>query len=92
MVGVYAFGSRASVNVLFDHKLTKRVVSGPALKIINNNSNAKLYSAIKVIHYILKNISENRANEMKNEINLLFNMRNGLKIKYLISNTIGREM
>jgi len=78
-------------NVLFDHTLTQRLVNGPALKITKNNS-FRLYSAIKVVLYVLKNISISRANEMENEINLLFEkFDNNQIINELINDLIGKK-
>ena len=74
-------------NVLFDHTLTQRLINGPALKITNNSF--RLYSAIKIIQYVLKNISVNRAKEMEDEINQLFKkFDNNLIISNLIKNFI----
>ena len=78
-------------NVLFDHTLTQRLANGPALKITKDNS-FRLYSAIKVILYVLKNISVNRAIEMENDINQLFEKFNDKQtLKTLINFTIGKE-
>ncbi len=77
-------------NVLFDHTLTQRLVNGPALKITNNSF--RLYSAIKVIQYVLKSISENRAKDMESEINKLFGeFSNNKTISDLIRNLIVGE-
>ena len=77
-------------NVLFDHTLTQRLTNGPALKITKNNS-FRLYSAIKIILYILKNISISRANDMENEINQLFKkFDNNQIVNELINELIGR--
>jgi len=79
-------------NALFDHTLTQRLANGPALKITKNNS-FRLCAAIKVILYILKNISINRANEMENEINQLFEkFDNSQIINEIINNSIGKRI
>jgi abortive infection bacteriophage resistance protein len=75
-------------NVLFDYTLTQRLVNGPALKVTNNSF--RLYSAIKVIQYILTSISANRAKDMENEINqLLDRFDDNQIINDLIRNFIG---
>jgi abortive infection bacteriophage resistance protein len=58
-------------SVLFDHKLTIPLRGGIALKIDNRNKN-NIFSAIKILYYMLNQISENRAKDMKTEINQLF--------------------
>ena len=74
-------------NVLFDHTLTQRLVNGPALKITNNSF--RLYSAIKVIQYVLKSISASRAIYMENEVNQLFEkIGDNLIVSDLIRNLI----
>jgi len=79
-------------SVLFDHKLSIPLRKGIALKIDNQNKN-KLFSSIKVLHYFVKNISENRANEMEKEINKLFDeYDNALVINNIINDSIGRKI
>lgn len=56
---------------LFDHTLIRQLKNGPAVSITANNA-YKPYSAIQVIVYVLKSISNNRANNMQEEINLIF--------------------
>lgn len=77
-------------NVLFNHKLMFRLPDGVALQVKNNKNNDRLYSVIKVMYYILKNISENREKDMRDEINMLFKkFDNNEIIKDLISNETG---
>jgi abortive infection bacteriophage resistance protein len=78
-------------SVLFDHKLTIPLRQGIALKIDNQNKN-KLFSGIKIAHYFIRKISENRAKEMENEIDKLFdNLNDSTFVKGLICNSIGRN-
>jgi abortive infection bacteriophage resistance protein len=70
-------------SVLFDHKLIIPLRQGIALKIDNQNKNT-IFSAIKITHYFVDKISENRAKDMENEINQLFdNFHNTLIISEL---------
>ncbi|MCL2652130.1 MAG: Abi family protein [Candidatus Azobacteroides sp.] len=78
-------------SVLFDHKLSIPLRNGIALRIDNQNKN-KLFSGIKILHYFIKKISENRANEMEKEINQLFDkFSNILVVSNIINNSIGRK-
>ncbi|MDR0824337.1 MAG: Abi family protein [Prevotella sp.] len=75
--------------VLFDFTLAKSLRNGPALSINNSNKNI-LNSVIEVIIFILKGISENRAIEMRTEINNLFNKhKSNSEIKCIIENCTG---
>jgi abortive infection bacteriophage resistance protein len=75
--------------ILFDHTLYRRLQNGPAIQTTTQNAN-QVFPAIKVIWYILNNISQNRADEMKNEIISLFNKHKGNDlIRYVIENSIG---
>ena len=58
-------------SVLFDHKLAYPLRNGIALKINEKNRN-KIFSVIKILHYMMQKISDKRAKEMENEINHLF--------------------
>jgi abortive infection bacteriophage resistance protein len=58
--------------VLFDHKLYKELKKGPAFNVFDGNTYS-VFSAIKVIWFILNSISINRANDFKNSIISLFN-------------------
>lgn len=58
--------------VLFDLSLPLSIANGPAGK-LDNNQKSNLQGALLVITYILKQISENRANEMNTLINQLLN-------------------
>ena len=75
-------------SVLFDHKLTIPLRNGIALKIDNRNKN-NIFSAIKILHYMLEKISENRAKDMKTEINQLFD--NSPNINGLITKTMDKR-
>jgi len=78
-------------SVLFDHKLTIPLRSGIALKIDNRNKN-NIFSAIKIMYYMLEQISENRAKDMKTEINQLFNTFDNLPtIGELITKTMDKR-
>ena len=57
----------AHSNVLFDLTLPQSIKNGPAGSLQQNKN--KLAGSIEVIKYILKCISENRANEMEQELN-----------------------
>jgi len=69
----------AHSSVLFDHKLSIPLRNGIALKIDNQNKN-KLFSGIKILHYFITKISENRANEMEKEINQLLGTFSNIRI------------
>lgn len=74
--------------VLFDHKLSTALSNGPALTINNSNKN-RLYSVINVILFILQQISENRADEMRIEIEDVFNKHKENRIiRSIIENCI----
>lgn len=76
--------------VLFDHRLTIALRNGVALKIDNQNKN-NIFSAIKILHYMLEYISENRAKDMKTEINQLLNTKNNsLIISKLTNELLGK--
>ena len=78
-------------SVLFDHKLTIPLRQGIALKVDNQNKNT-IFSAITILHFLLERISINRANDMKNEINKLFDkFINSHTISELINISIGRR-
>ena len=78
-------------SVLFDHKLVIPLRQGIALKIDNQNKNT-IFSAIKILHYMMEQISKNRAKDMKNEINQLFDQfDNSLIISDLIKYSMGRR-
>lgn len=77
--------------VLFDHTLSRSLGGGPALKITNNNKN-KLYSVMQVMEYILSNISQNRADEMKEEFKTFFEkFKDNPKIRCIIENCLGYQ-
>jgi len=77
-------------SVLFDHKLAYPLRNGIALTINDKNRN-KIFSVIKILHYMLQRISDNRAKDMENEINRLFdNSSNTLFINNIIKYLIGK--
>ena len=77
-------------STLFDHKLAYPLRNGIALTINEKNRN-EIFSAIKILHYMLQKISDNRAKDMENEINQLFGKyRNILIINNIINNSTGR--
>ena len=79
-------------SVLFDHKLIIPLRQGIALKIDNQNKNT-IFSVIKILHFMLERISENRAKDMENEINQLFDRSSDiLTINDEIKNSIGRTI
>lgn len=57
--------------VLFDTPMAKSIQRGPAGKMIGKDHH-NLNGAIQVIHYMLKQVSVNRANDMKTELKSLF--------------------
>jgi len=58
---------------------------------INDENRNKIFSAIKILHFMLQKISDNRAKDMENEINQLFDKTgNALTINDVIKNSIGR--
>ena len=78
-------------SALFDHKLVIPLRQGIALKIDNQNKNT-IFSAIKILHYVMEQISKNRAKDMKNEINQLFDkFNNSLFISDIIKKSMGRR-
>lgn len=47
-----------------------------------NNNNHNLYAAIQVIHYMVSQISMNRANELRDELNKLFDEISEMSLVY----------
>ena len=79
-------------SVMFDLKLNQSITSNGPVSNINNSNKIKLYSAIRVINYILSKVSENRANEMDEQIANIFNKhKKSTEIKDIITNSIGYE-
>ena len=77
-------------STLFDHKLAYPLRNGIALTINDKNKN-KIFSAIKILHYMLQKISDNRAKDMETEINQLFDKHNDIIIiNNVIEELIGR--
>lgn len=56
-------------NVLFDMKLSFGIRTGMACSSFPNNTQQNFCGALKVIDYLLRQVSTNRANEMWNELN-----------------------
>ena len=76
-------------SVLFDHKLYRELKNGPAHNVSSNNG-YNIFSAIKVIWFILNSISQNRASELKDEIISLFDKYKKHKLmNWIIENCIG---
>ncbi len=75
--------------ILFDHTLSRPLRSGHVIK-VNNYDKNKLYTVIRVIKYILGSISQNRADEMDNEIDTVFKRyENDATIRYIIESCSG---
>ena len=80
----------AHSSVLFDHKLAYPLRNGIAMAISEKNR-TKIFSVIKILHYMLQKISDNRAKDMENEINQLFNNKNNsLVICDIINKSVGK--
>lgn len=76
-------------SVLFDYNLYKELKNGPAVNVSGGNG-YQVFPVIKVIWFILNSISQNRANDMKNEIIKLFDKHKNDEIIYwIINNCIG---
>jgi abortive infection bacteriophage resistance protein len=77
-------------STLFDHKMAYPLRNGIAL-IINDKNRNKIFSVIKILHYILQKISNNRAKDMENEINQLFDeSNNNVIINDMIRSSAGK--
>lgn len=75
--------------VLFDFSLYKGIKKGPAL-IVTDENRHNLFSAIKVINFILNTVSSNRAKEMNEKIHDLFNdVKSNIVIKNIVERSIG---
>jgi abortive infection bacteriophage resistance protein len=82
----------AHAGVLYDLNFPQGIYKIPRTK-FNNNNNQSLDAGIKTISFILKNISEERHNEMNIEINRLFKeYENNETIKLIIKDKIGYKM
>ncbi|WP_347174701.1 Abi family protein [Polaribacter uvawellassae] len=82
----------AHAGVLFDLNFPQGIYKIPKIR-FNNNNNQSLDAGIKTISYILKNISEERNDDMNNEINILFKKyENNEIIKLIITGKIGYNM
>ena len=80
----------AHSSVLFDHKLAYPLRNGIAMT-INEKNRTKIFSVIKILHYMLRKISDNRAKDMENEISQLFsNKNNSLVICDIINKSVGK--
>ncbi len=74
-------------NVLYDFAPINSICKGPAmLKGVGNNQN--LNGAIKIVLYMIKQVSENRYNDLKNELLTLIQENNKDKIVLQILNDI----
>jgi len=82
----------AHAGVLYDLNFPQGIYKIPKTK-FNENNNQSLDAGIKTISFILKNISEERHNDMNTEINRLFKeYENNEAIKFIITNKIGYKM
>ena len=82
----------AHAGVLYDLNFPQGIYKIPRIK-FNDNNNQSLDAGIKTISFILKNISEERHNEMNIEINKLFKeYENNETIKIIITDKIGYTM
>ena len=61
-------------SALFDVALNQAIIDGPAGKMQNNKQN--LQGILTIVHYILTQISVNRAADFKREIGTLFDELN----------------
>lgn len=68
---VYVRNTCAHGGVLFDFKTPKGIALLPSIS-FNDNNRHSLDSAIKIISFVLKSISNERKNELENDLNLLF--------------------
>ncbi|MCL2845829.1 MAG: hypothetical protein FWE23_10355 [Chitinivibrionia bacterium] len=79
----------AHSGVMFDYKLERALKNGPALAINNENKN-KLYSAILIMQYLLKGISEKLSQNFEKEIKDVFGMlKSNEKLKQIVENCSG---
>ena len=79
-------------SIMFDLKLNQNITSNGPVSNINDSNKIKLYSAIRVINYILRQISVNRANEMNEQITKIFDKHTeSAMIKDIIAKSIGYE-
>ena len=70
--------------LLYDSKLTRAIRRGPAGNLTNERNN--IIGALRVIEYIMKQISPNRASDMRKDIHNLYNelCKKSPKLKSLI--------
>ena len=86
---VYIRNTCAHGGVLFDLRLPKGISAIPGIT-FNNNNRHSLDSSIKVILYILEQISNDRKNEMQEKINETFDKHSENEVlKNIITNEIG---
>ena len=82
----------AHAGVLYDLNFPQGIYKIPRTK-FNDNNNQSLDAGIKTISFILKNISDERHNDMNIEINKLFKKyENNETIKLIIKDKIGYKM
>lgn len=86
---VYVRNTCAHGGVLFDFKTPKGIALLPSIS-FNDNNRHSLDSAIKIISFVLKSISNERKNELENDLNLLFLKHSENEvIKEIIAKKIG---
>ena len=80
----------AHSSVLFDYKLKRLLRNGPAMTVATIKSSLQVFSVIRVVHFILNSISENRAKKMKTEITTLFDTHQANEsIRWIINDCMG---
>jgi abortive infection bacteriophage resistance protein len=78
--------------VLFDHTLYNRLKNGPAVNTTTENAN-QMFTIVQVICFVMNSISQNRANDLKNEIKQFFNQHKCDNIIHcIIENCVGYKI
>ena len=86
---VYVRNTCAHGGVLFDFMTPKGIALLPSIS-FNGNNRHSLDSAIKIITFVLKSISNDRKNDLENDLNTLFLKHSENEvIKEIIINKIG---
>lgn len=86
---VYVRNTCAHGGVLFDFMTPKGIALLPSIS-FNDNNRHSLDSAIKIISFVLKSISNERKNDLENDLNALFLKHSEIEvIKEIIVNKIG---
>lgn len=75
-------------NVLFDLHFPKGIPGLPLLK-VDNKQRHQVYTGIRVVSFLLNNISENRKSSFETRVKSLFNEVEDEKVKTLIIEKIG---